>query len=132
MREILFRGKRKDNGEWIEGSLVRGVFYHDDREMWCIVPVDNVFYPRCEISSYEEIEPWTIGQFTGLFDKDGIAIFEGDIVRCCGEIRSVIYYEEFAEFELSGSDGLSLCCDSQLCKIIGNVYDNPELLEGES
>ena len=100
--------------------------------MVTIIPTDNVFYPRCEISSWEEVDPETVGQFTGLLDRDGRRIFEGDIVRCCGEIRSVIYDEKFAEFELSGSDGLSLCCDSQLCKIIGNIHDNPEMMEGES
>lgn len=130
MREILFRGKRKDNGEWVEGFLLGGTFYFDDRKMVTIVPTDNVFCSRCEILSWEEVYPETVGQFTGLLDWDGRKIFEGDIVRCCGEIRSVIYDEKFAEFELSGSDGLSLCCDSQLCKIIGNIYDDPEMMEG--
>lgn len=137
MREILFRGKTED-GRWVNGSLLRGINrYIDGNEVMYIYPVDTRIHDYGVVSGYfgERVIPETVGQFTGLFDKDGIAIFEGDIVLCCGEYRSVIYDNEYAEFEFDDHDpvkypeGLSLCSDHLGCEVIGNIHDNPELLE---
>ena len=138
MKEILFRGKSivadspNTPGHWLEGCYINRIFECEG----CTVNEHHIISRSHYINIYldSDTEVWseTVGQYTGLKDRDGRRIFEGDIVRCCGEIRSVIYDEKFAEFELSGSDGLSLCCDSQLCKIIGNIHDNPEMMEGES
>lgn len=136
MREILFRGKRKDNGEWVEGSLLRGAFYYDDREMWTIVPTDNVFYPRCEISSYEEVVPETVGQFTGLLDKNGTKIFEGDVVKCQDIVGKIDWNKTHLSFTIlsKNTDGgmQYYYIEEGLCDnmtVIGNIHDNPEMLE---
>lgn len=78
MRGILFRGKRKDNGEWIEGYYAHPTYYLDDRDFHIIFPLNFVAYPRCEFSDYEEVIPKTVGRFTGLNEKNenGKKIFE--------------------------------------------------------
>ena len=124
MREILFRGKRLDNGEWAYGFLVK-MFgaYH-------IIDKDD------ENTAYEVILE-TVGQYTGLKDKNGRRIFEGDIVRCgTGRICKVIFFispgvSGFDLVPIGGFDALppynwSLFSDTE---VIGNITDNPELLE---
>lgn len=124
MREILFRGKRVDNGEWVEGLFVH---MNADPEMW--IPFTDEEMERYKGHIFEKIRGiWvkvnreTIGQFTGLFDKHGKKIFEGDIMRNAGNVV------EFC------SDGFCINGDSPLAfwtktEVVGNIYDNPELLE---
>lgn len=147
MREILYRGKNKfNNREWVDGFLLRGTFYYDDSEMFAIVPIDNTFYPRGEISSWEEVIPETVGQFTGLFDKNGIAIFEGDIVKLDESVKEIFNVKDGPIeyiggcFLVGGNDGNILASLHTLSDIdwalrgsvIGNIHDNPELLEGDN
>lgn len=109
MREILFRGKRLDNGEWVYGSR-----YGNN-----IIPASDVYDAGF---TPVRVAPKTIGQFTGLTDKNGKKIFEGDIMRNAGNI---------VEFYI---DGFCINGDSPLVywtntEIIGNIYDNPELVK---
>lgn len=128
MREILFRGKRKDNSEWIYGSLLSFHGY----EIFDISAFNN-YFPV----SYE-----TIGQWTGLVDKNGNQVFEGDIVKYvprknCEIIYEVIWQQEYSRFALvqwsrkkwklyewAEQDKVRY-----MCEVIGNIHDNPELLE---
>lgn len=139
MREILFRGKRQDNGEWIEGCLFR-VY-----ERVCRA----VYQPReYAIQSAEEwiappfVVAETVGEYTGLTDKNGKKIFEGDIVRYrpeywCEPMQSVVEYcadtWNYPAFDLKYHDyeanGLQCTHEEGCCEVIGNIYDNPELLE---
>lgn len=130
-REILFRGKRKDNGEWVYGNFVRGCV--DDFAY--IVEFGNKELCR----NYVEVIPETVGQYTGLTDKNGKKIFEGDIVHCvskfdnaymvvifeCGQFRMVLA-EKYYEYK-TGLGYYDINCFTK--EVIGNVYDNPELLE---
>ena len=128
MREILFRAKSKEDGKWIEGFPVR--IYDYGGLVWDIHPFNTNF----EIT--QSIDPKTIGQFTGLTDKNGKKIFEGDILDCKSgmyERCKVIFNEFCSAFQLKCADGFSdffLCSiNHKEMEIIGNIHDNHELLE---
>lgn len=121
MREILFRGKRKDNGEWVYGYLVKmfGVLNIIGKDN------ENIVY---------EIIPETVGQFTGLTNKNGKKIFEGDIVQGYWNTKFLIFFDLCClQFRAKLSDGtekdIDYYGDSKKIEVIGNIYDNPALLE---
>ena len=115
MREILFRGKRVDNGEWVEGNYSIDVSGRVD-----ILPIDNlVFF---------EVIPETVGQFTGLTDKNGNRIFEGDIVKHEGKIYEMKYLEKYARFAPTNKSTVFMVCAFNHLEVVGNIHDNPELL----
>ena len=126
MREILFRGKRADNGEWVEGYLY--ITYNGVHEI-------SVYNEHVNIERWtHEVAPSTVGQYTGLKDKNGKKIFEGDTVWFGDEKeRGVVYFDNscsrfavrFGTFD-AAFDHLY----SNELEIIGNVHDNPELTEG--
>ena len=130
MREILFRGKRTDNGEWVYGELIQNVDCLKIREQEKSIK---------KIAKSYEVDPETVGQFTGLLDKNGKKIFEGDIVLGLFlfdiSINAVVKFRDGA-FGLEWRRGeiIEFNAFTSLCnityEIIGNIYDNPELLEG--
>ena len=116
MREIIFRGKRVDNGEWEHG-----------------VPVSITHGVQMICEEYDDVEviPETVGQYTGLVDKNGTMIFEGDIIEFRGEERVVVYFEhgkftaDFKEYEYLGFDEI-FWDHIDGVEIIGNIHDNGE------
>lgn len=133
MREILFRGKREDNGEWVYGFYVRLLDVAGSVHR-LYVPADN----PDEHNAVFDIVPETVGQFTGLTDKNGNRIFEGDIVETFSEDGySLVGYDNIeTEFGLkfysyNSYSGLGRDYMSREIEIIGNIHDNPELLERE-
>lgn len=133
MREILFRGKRVDNGKWVEG------WYYESQFATYIIPdVQAKNGNVCNV----EVDPATVGQYTGLQDKNGQKIFEGDIVektlwwrgKIDGKIRGVITFDH-ANYVISWNQEthisryISSIDNMGSLEIIGNVHDNPELLE---
>ena len=125
MREILFRGKRTDCGEWLEGNLVQP-FRGNQLNSCGIMPKDPKAY--CW-----KVDPETVGQFTGLTDKNGVKIFEGDIVRAFTRfseiyVSSVTYHE--GAFWFKNWSWTKFLFKFEKIEVIGNIHDNPELLEG--
>ena len=125
MREILFRGKDAC-GRWFEGG-----YYENNTGKYIISPA---FVAHL-------VDPETVGQYTGLTDKNGRKIFEGDIVVFADffndEIhRGVVYWCDLAFWfdctETEGDEGIySLAyISANILEVIGNIYDNPEMLEG--
>ena len=129
MREILFRGKRTDTGEWVEGDLVQGV--NDQKgHMFIWSENDESILGVVEF----EVYPETVGQYTGLTDRNGTKIFEGDVVDILTENEElgVVEYEDGGF--LVNADGFSVDFHTNIngtdLEIIGNIHDNPELMEG--
>ena len=131
MRTIKFRAMR-NNGKWVIGNYVHHfISYFDTIER------HSIFLSKSENDNgghwVEDIITKTIGQFTGLYDKDGKEIYEGDILDFNGLTVEVRFVRGAFAFLVNGylDDELYGDCRTDLfAKVIGNVYENPELLKG--
>ena len=133
MREFLLRGKRTDNGEWITDSET---YIRDGDGIWLSDENLNVV----------KVIPETVGQYTGLTDKNEVKIFEGDIVRYGTntnradneEIYEVVFEtrggSRYFGIRISEIETWQFCFEvpAKLMEVIGNIHDNPELLGGEN
>ena len=137
MREILFRGKSLDSGEWIEGN-------------YSIMLSGRVaIQPIGRIVTYEVL-PTTVGQFTGVLDKNDKKIFEGDIIKFInGRLLDVRFNRETLQWELTDVGvpdwevnhlhntlplselEVETCYGEMTSEIVGNIHDNPELLKDD-
>ncbi len=135
MREILFRGKRIENSEWVEGYFCADAI---EQLYGCNTGMDGFirrFDPEIHKSNMFEVDRETVGQFTGLTDRNGTKIFEGDVVKFKyfdDWIGKIEYDSDSALFTVIFADGDDdyfgrVSCGD--CEVIGNIYDNPELLE---
>lgn len=152
MRDILFRGKRIDNGEWVlSGNIIR--FIPENGEGLIFIPAhsepcicdhdenDNII--AFEKGMFYKVDTKTVGQYTGLHDKHGKRIWEGDIVRYAerrlgGEYVSVVHPVTFDEGGFCAHhyflnnwlrNGLGGNTKLEDIEVIGNIHDNQELLE---
>ena len=119
-REILFRGQRLDNDEWAYGDLLH-------------LPNGDVVI--LSDKGYTKVKPVTVGQFTGLTDKNGNKIFEGNIVKVTTGIDGYksTYHSAIQEVKYNAESGIAVFLpfdnsDMVEVEVIGNIYDNPELL----
>lgn len=128
MRDILFRGKKKNSGEWVYGNL----FNPDQSDTPTQICMGTHIVRICY-----EIDPETVGEYTGLTDRNGEKIFEGDIIKCkVHEINGYRVRRGVVEYHGVGFimnldpnswyDQKNISFD---CEVIGNIYDNPELLK---
>lgn len=130
MREILFRGKHKSSGKWCEGNL------HIDNQNVAIITPDNT-----PLGCYGLVDSATVGQYTGLTDKNGNKMFEGDIVRAVLPKSNAITEFVWPIMVVVFSEGAFAVMRGRYCtplysfapavelEVIGNIHDNPELME---
>lgn len=141
MREILFRGKSLRNNAWEYGIAVPLTFNGCITDRIVIVKNYNYDEIGCYSIDVEEIDPNTLGQYTGLLDKNGSKIFEGDVIfkkYITFVDRFLVVFQEgaFGYVESKGHCSISFNDNEQgfyteTYEIIGNIYDNPELLKKE-
>lgn len=143
-REILFKAKRKDNGEWVEGNLIANERNENQKYIGYIFDERNGVIEDFDLV---EVIPETLCQYTGLTDKNGQKIWENDIVKNKKRTEGfdwykVVWRKDFADFgvepikpqfEAKYPMGLSdeLTIYGRDYEVIGNVFDNPEMLEVE-
>jgi hypothetical protein len=119
-REIKFRGKRIDNGEWVYGYYYS--FTAAGKLIACIMGIGK------DTSTYM-VDPETVGQYTGLKDRNGKEIYEGDITKDKRGLVECVVFGDWA-FRVKGEKGIYYKHNLYECEVIGNIYDNPDLLEG--
>lgn len=132
MREILFRGKRMDNGEWVEGDL----FHHSDGKTEMFVAKEVLFAGKYLEGIWRIVDPNTVCQYTGLTDKNGAKIFEGDVIQAefrrfyktVTKMKGIVEFHNSA-FSILWEDkdyGRSFAGYVDDIEVIGNIYDNDE------
>ena len=141
MREILFKGKRIDNGEWVKGFLVKKIDPLLGVESWFILVqeydtscIDKKPTLLESLMTWYKVIPETVSEFTSLCDKNGKKIFEGDVVKnidgaflVCWDKEKCAFIMRFLEYPYETLYLEEMWEDSE---IIGNIHDNPELLKG--
>lgn len=129
MREILFRGKRVDNDEWVYGAYY-GLCRMTNK-------AGDFGYAHLMRQSNDEplyrVAPETVGEYTGLTDKNGKRIFEGDILSDGDDTYKVVFDEGVFRIENSNyTTGVYVAIHmDKINEVVGNIYDNPEMLEDE-
>lgn len=136
MREILFKGKKIDTGEWVEGIPIKthiGLFIcFDENPHYCHL------YGYMEIDKIAKVDETTLCQYTGLTDKNGNRIWENDIVICDGDEIDLLAKIEWdcdsAMFIMAYADNNYIetlgGVNMYGVEVIGSIFDNPELLKG--
>ena len=125
--ERIFRGKTL-TGRWVEGSYYKQEEFYGSKEDADVIITSKESLTYDQALDYAIVIPETVGQYTGLTDKNGKKIFEGDIVKNeFGEIDKVAFlFGRFVPFNRYPEYRCFFC---ERCEVIGNIHDNPELLE---
>ena len=135
-REILFRGKainrdkfaqyrtKYNNGDWVYGFISK-----PHNEMFPDIPSEMT---NTDGISGIEVDYTTIGQYTGLTDKNGVKIFEGDIIKADNGNMGIVVFENGAFMKSCNQKDMPFLIASDVNEVIGNIHDDPELMGGNS
>lgn len=134
MQQVKFRGKRRDNEEWIFGSLINNIFFFNNGE-----PIFYILAPGPDLDCFEDIREdvdifevltETVGQFSGYLDKEGEELYHGDIVKTWNGNISYIYYEK-GYWRIGKRGRIIKEYEWEAFEKIGNIFDNPKLLNSK-
>lgn len=132
-REFKFRGKLEYNGKWIYGDLLQ----YENEDVAIFGEKLSSFGCECtEMSKRDRVIPDTIGQYTGLKDKDGNKIFEGDIVTISNNLKAVVIwfngsfrFKDELSCKATYFDDIGVIMRDYDVQVVGNIHDNPELIK---
>ena len=122
----LWRGKRVDNKEWVEGYLICPEVVGKVAYIGYLAATDN------HGIIIATVDPSTLGECTGLRDMNGKLIFEGDIVKYKDNCYEIKYLKKYMRFSPVKPGTVFAVFDYTQSEIVGNIHDNPELLKGEA
>lgn len=151
MREILFRGKPLNNGKFVFGCYYKQSEFYGDKVDNHIIITSHEDLAYDQQLDYCDVKPETVGQFTGLTDKNGKKIFEGDILKIAKQSDGTgFYYHPPLDYPVNVVVKWDMCawlwetlCEDKryigfpeawchyVCEVIGNIHDNPELIGGK-
>ncbi len=133
MREIIFRGKSVNDGKWYEGSYISML----KREYIADVQFHDIEEIKIE-KAMNEVDPESLGQFTGMVDQHGTKVFEGDICEVTlpngdTEVMLVLWNERMNKYQLKYRNG-NHCSFYKWAgyKVIGNIHDDPDLIDDQA
>lgn len=127
MKKILFRAKQIDDNKWVDGKWVEGHYFSNCNGTWIFQYPYHATFTGIDVMV--KVDPETVGQYTGITDRNGTKIFEGDIVKWKDELYEIVYLPKYTRFAARKPHVVFEIIALELSEVVGNIHDNPKLIE---